>query len=59
MLLDMRTIRGGDTPIIREKQYLPNEFGCPKIMEEIVCEDIDFSKIAQRFGLGKVTHGKN
>ena len=43
MLLDMRTVRGGDTPSIVEKTYLPNQFGCPKVMQEIVCEDIDFS----------------
>lgn len=59
MLLDMRTVRGGDTPTIVEKTYLPNQWGCPKVVQEIVCEDINFAEIFKGIGLGKVTHGKD
>lgn len=43
MLIDMRTVRGGDIPTIIEKTYLPDQFGCPKVMQEIVCDDVDLS----------------
>lgn len=43
MFINMNTVRGGDTPSIVEKTYLSNQFGCPKVMQEIVCEDIDLS----------------
>ena len=46
MLLNMRTVRGGDTPTIVKKTYLPNEFGCPRVMQEIPCEEIDLSSFS-------------
>jgi hypothetical protein len=42
----MNVVRGGDTPAVIEKTYLPNEWGCPRVMKEIVCEDIDLSKFS-------------
>jgi len=32
-----------EQPSIHEKRYLPNEFGCPKVMQETVCDEVDLS----------------
>ena len=33
-----------EEPSIHQKRYLTNEFGCPKVMQETVCEEVDLSQ---------------
>ena len=32
---------------IHEKRYLPNEFGCPKVMQETVCDEVGYPKVME------------
>ena len=36
-----------EQPNIHEKRYLHNEFGCPKVMQETVCDEVGYPKVME------------